>query len=400
MAIKRKFWTLTDVSAGVWQDDFEITSRRLGVRRGPAWSVRKRTLRGGLSDGVEVVEVDNGELSFTILPTRGMGIWRGSYRDLAVGWRAPVAGPVHPKFVRPDDRGGLGWLQGFDELVVRCGLESNGAPCTDTVIDNNGNRSEVRLPLHGRIANLPASRLEVEVVPGERPEIVVTGVVEESMLFGPGLRLVSRISTRAGTNALAIDDAVANIRDVPAELELLYHCNFGAPFLEQDARLLAPSRRIAPRDARAAEGIAGHAGYLAPTPGYVEQVYYHDLASGPDGRTLAALVNAAGDKAVALRFGRDELPCFAQWKNTAGLGDGYVTGLEPGTNYPNPKPFERDKGRVVKLAPGASHRARLSLEILDSARTVAGLEREVQAMLGGRPSKVHRTPQPDLSPGL
>ena len=23
---------------------------------------------------------------------------------------------------------GLGWLDGFDELLVRCGLESNGAP--------------------------------------------------------------------------------------------------------------------------------------------------------------------------------------------------------------------------------------------------------------------------------
>ena len=26
---------------------------------------------------------------------------------------------------------GLGWLSGFDELMVRCGLESNGAPDFD-----------------------------------------------------------------------------------------------------------------------------------------------------------------------------------------------------------------------------------------------------------------------------
>ena len=29
------------------------------------------------------------------------------------------------------DPGGLGWLEGFDELFVRCGLDSNGPPLFD-----------------------------------------------------------------------------------------------------------------------------------------------------------------------------------------------------------------------------------------------------------------------------
>ena len=41
------------------------------------WSVSKRTLSGGPSDGVDVVDLNNGELSISILPTRGMGLWRG-----------------------------------------------------------------------------------------------------------------------------------------------------------------------------------------------------------------------------------------------------------------------------------------------------------------------------------
>jgi hypothetical protein len=38
------------------------------------------------------------------------------------------------------------------------------------------------------------------------------------------------------------------------------------------------------------------------------------------------------ERGVALRFNRQDLPCFTVWKNTGALEDGYVTGLEPATN--------------------------------------------------------------------
>ena len=39
--------------------------------------------------------------------------------------------PVHPAFVPIAEPSGVGWLSGFDELMCRCGLESNGAPDFD-----------------------------------------------------------------------------------------------------------------------------------------------------------------------------------------------------------------------------------------------------------------------------
>ena len=75
-----------------------------------------------------MIEVDNGRFRFVVIPTRGMGIWRASCGNMQLGWKSPAKGPVHPAMV-PLWRGdGLGWLMGFDELLVRCGLESNGAP--------------------------------------------------------------------------------------------------------------------------------------------------------------------------------------------------------------------------------------------------------------------------------
>ena len=123
--------TLTDVAHDVWLDSFTIGTGAVRMDAPASWSVRKRTLRGGLRDGVDLVEIDNGALAVSILPTRGMGIWRGRYRGVPLGWQAPVSGPVHPKFVNLEARHGLGWLEGFDELLCRCGLASNGPPRDD-----------------------------------------------------------------------------------------------------------------------------------------------------------------------------------------------------------------------------------------------------------------------------
>lgn len=388
-------WVLTDAEGRVWLDSFAIDAAELGLGQG--WSIRKRTLRGGLSDGVDLIEVDNGALSFSLLPTRGMGLWRGAYRGLPIGWQSPVRGPVHPGFVDIQDRGGLGWLTGFDEAVVRCGLDSTGAPGPDVVPNNMGVPTEVSLTLHGRIANLPATRVEVEVRDGDPPELVVTGTVYETGLFYPGYRLVSRTSTVAGSNELTIVDEVTNLRAVDAEMELLYHCNFGAPFLDAGARLVTAARVVAPRDPRAVEGIAAYDTYLGPTAGYVEQCYWYDLLADAGGRCLAMLRNVAGDRGLVVRFSKRELPAFTQWKNTASLADGYVTGLEPATDYPNAKSFERQRGRVVRLAGGATHRAELVLQVQDSAAGVAAVEREAGALQKQDKRTVHPRPVAEYS---
>ncbi len=386
---------LTDAGNGTWVENFELSAKQLG--RAVDWYVRKRTLRGGLSDGVDVVEVNNGTLTYTVVPTRGMGIWRGAYGGLPLAWCSPVKGPVNPAFINELERGGLGWLRGFDELIVRCGLDSNGAPCKDVVTDNMGQRAEVPLMLHGRIANIPASYVEIQVSGGDRPEITVVGRVEETGLFLPRLRLTTRISTHVGSNAVAIDDEVTNLRGVEAEMELLYHCNFGPPFLEAGSVLEVPARVVAPRDARATEGMDDYGRYLGPTAGYVEQCYWYEPIGDDAGDTCAMLRNAVGDVGVVVRFNRNELPCFTQWKNTASMEDGYVTGLEPATNYPNPKPFERARGRVVRLESGGRYHARVITEVLDGAERVGAVREEIAALQGRAERVVYPEPQPGYS---
>ncbi len=386
---RSRTWTLTDVRGDVWLDSFAASNDSLHLPTPHDWSVRKRTLRGGLRDGLDLIEVHNGALSFSILPTRGMGLWRGDYHGLTLGWRSPAPGPVHPKFVNLADRGGLGWLAGFDEMLCRCGLASNGPP---------GDDAGTRLTLHGRIANLPAEVVEVRVGLDPPYELTVTGEVEEACLFFPQLRLTTTYTTVPGSNKVVIHDAVENRSARPAEMQLLYHCNLGPPFLEAGSRILAPVREMAPQTARAAEGIDTYETYAGPQVGFAEQVYLYDLLADARGWTLALLANAAADRAVALRFSREELPCFTVWKNTGALEEGYVTGLEPATNYPNFKTFERQQGRVRLLPPGGRWQCRWSLEAAEGTAAVAALMAEVARLQATARAVIHRTPRPGFSP--
>ena len=390
---------LTDVATGLWVDECTLNACDDFRLEGSAdWSVSKRTLHGGVSDGIDVIEVNNGVLSVEVLPTRGMGLWRGTCRGLSLGWNSPVAQPVHPSFVDLTERGGLGWLAGFNELLCRCGLAFNGPPGTDILVDGEGNRSEAALTLHGKIANTPAHFVEIDVSTDDGGTLSVTGLVDEAMMFGPALRLKSTLSTTAGSSRLTIVDEVVNQGGQPAEVELLYHTNLGRPFLGSCAQLIAPLLRVAPRDARAAEDASEFSVYQKPTPGYAEQVYFMELAEDETGETLVLLRNAVGDNGVSLHFAPRELPCFTLWKNTMGEPDGYVTGLEPATNFPNLKTFERQQGRVVRLAPGETYQARLEMAVHASREEVAAAEKRIARIQGETAPTVHKQPQPDWSP--
>jgi galactose mutarotase-like enzyme len=389
---------LTDVEGGVWLDAWKINAAVGPQLAGAsAWSISKFRLRGGLSDGVDVVTLDNGALSMSVLPTRGMGLWKGSFRGLPIEWKSPVARPVNPQFVNLQERGGLGWLAGFNELMCRCGLAFNGPPGVDRVVDGDGNVSESELTLHGKIANLPAHRVTAEVDDDGDGTLSVTGVVDEAMMFGSALRLTSTVSTKAGSNSLTIVDTVFNPSARPMELELLYHTNIGRPFLDEGSRIIAAIAEVAPRDDHSAKAAGSFDVYPGPLAGRPEEAFFFDLQSGDDGSTAVLLKNPAGDCGLQLRFAKRQLPCFTLWKNPQADEDGFVTGLEPGTNFPNLKTFEREQGRVIVLKPGESCTAQIELSVFDSAESVAAAEAAIVALQSGDPVR-HANPIGKFSP--
>ncbi|HLW66393.1 MAG TPA: aldose 1-epimerase family protein [Gemmataceae bacterium] len=374
---------LTLATNGTWTDEFQLGPEQITIHGHKNWFIRKQRLRGGLQDGVDEIEVNNGALSFSILPTRGMGIWKGSYHGLTLGWQAPVQGPVHPQFVNLADRKGLGWLTGFNEWLCRCGLVSNGPP---------GDDQGTALTLHGRIANLPAHLVQASISFDKPHTLTISGIVDEGGLFLGRLRLHTTYSTELDSNRIAIHDEVENVSSQPAEMQLLYHLNFGPPLLQAGSRFALPIREAAPHTPRAAEDIDGFDVYLGPTAGYQEQVYDFLPATDAEGQTLALLRNQNGDAGAVLRWKVQELPCFTIWKNTQTEADGYVTGLEPATNFPYFKAHERSQGRVRMLEPGGRWECTWSIDILDSKAAMDAVLSEIADIQKTTQANINRMP--------
>jgi galactose mutarotase-like enzyme len=377
---------LIDASEGVCHDGAVFESRRDGA----PWRVHMKSGNSGRSQGVHIVELDNGHMSIDVLPTRGMGIWRVRRGDKVLGWRSPVRGPVHPAFVPLFDPSGLGWLEGFDELLCRCGLESNGAP----EFDASGN---LLYPLHGRIANLPAHHVDLEV--DERAgRISLRGTIDETRFHFQALRLTTTLTTAIGSNEFTWTDEVENIGGRDATMQMLYHFNIGQPLLQPGATITAPIASAAPwTQVAASEGIENWNIMPSPRPGSAEQGYLLDLLANQAGETRVLVSGLTDDEAISLRFNKRALPCFTVWRNTAAENDGYVLGIEPGTNYPNPRTFEKQHGRLVALKPGKKWHAQLTATWHGGFQSIADEEAAIRAIQGMRSSELIANPPTEWS---
>jgi hypothetical protein len=381
-------WTLVDHDQDIYVDQINLGPEQVGGKA-EGYSVAKRTLRAGLSQGIDVIEVRNRDFRFVVIPTRGMGIWRAGLRDLHLSWKSPVHGPVHPVFVRTEHPDGIGWLDGFDELLVRCGLESNGAP----EFHPDG---RLRYGLHGKIANVPAHKVEV-AIDGDAGRIAIRGTVDEARLFGSKLRLETSIETEVGRSSLVVRDTVTNFSAAANDFELLYHINFGTPLLHPGAKIVLPLKKLAPRDATAATDLPTWDVYGPETPGSAEVCFFTELASDAEGSTQVLLHNAAATQGAALKFNIQQLPCFTVWKNREDTSDGYVTGLEPATNFPNIKSFEKQMGRVVTLGPGQSRSCSIELEALGDATSVQAVAAAIAQLQRGVSAQILSQPDPRWS---
>jgi hypothetical protein len=362
---------LTDAANDISIKEWTLDPQQAGSSSGN-WSLRKKILTGGRQEGVEVIQVDNGLLRFTVVPSRGFNIWDARMGGIRLGWDSPVREVVHPQFVNLSDKGGLGWLTGFGEFVSRCGLESMGAPCVD-----NG----VPLGLHGRINYLPASLVEICFEDSPTPRLVLRAIVNETIMFGPQLQLSAEISTELGSPQLTLSDSVTNLGDSPQEFQTLYHVNFGSPLLGSGSRFIGPIKKVCPRDKRAAEGIDGWDRYSGPhVPGYTEEVYLMELWSDQNGQTETLLRSPDGQSGATVSFNVPELPYFTLWKNEAPVRDGYVTGLEPATSFPCPRPFERAAGRLPVLNGGESYRSQVTIKALGNADEVNQAETRINSL--------------------
>ncbi len=80
--------TLTDMGKGINETNKLIEGSKLTPDCEIPWTIQKQST----SNGLQVIEVNNGKLSFQILPTRGMSIQEVKIGEQNQGWNSPIIG--------------------------------------------------------------------------------------------------------------------------------------------------------------------------------------------------------------------------------------------------------------------------------------------------------------------
>ncbi|MGJ0193317.1 aldose 1-epimerase family protein [Pantoea sp. RRHST58] len=376
-------WVLTDAEAGADKGNWQIDSKALKLS-GDDFSLQQKVLHGGKQEGSKVLTITskNG-LTIALSPTRGMDLLHVNSDGVRLGWDSPVSEVVNPAYINLESRNGLGWLEGFNEMMVRCGYEWTGHPVT----------KDGRIyTLHGKAGNTPASRVEVVIDDKAPHEIRVRGLLKESTFKKANLETWTELRYVPGAKSFTLHDVLTNRGDYPHDYQIIYHSNFGTPILEKAARFIAPLKSVSPFNDYAKSGLKAWNIYDAPTKDFDEMVFNLVPKADSSGKTLAAVINSKGDKGASIEFDTHQLPLLTMWKNTDTLKQGYVTGIEPGTNYAYPVTIEKEQGRVKQLAPGQSTTFELTYTLLSSASAVNATEQRIKQIQGDEQPTVDEKP--------
>ena len=381
-------WDFVLLDSDIPAQNQRITSEQLGVKLDKPFSITMRTLHGGRQEGVSLIDIDNGTMKLTLVPTRGMNVLHAQVGDARMGWDSPVKEVVNPAFIELNGRGGLGWLEGFNELVTRCGYEWVGHPGMD-----NGEL----LTLHGRAANIPASKVTVHIDEAPPYAIHVRGELQEQAFKKVDFTVQTELVTEPGATRFVLNDTLTNNGDYPKEYQALYHSNFSTPFLEEGARFAAAVKQVSPFNDKAKADLGDWQAYRAPTKDYDETVYNVVPYGDAKGDTLTVLHNKAGSLGVAVGFNVQQLPVFSLWKNTDTQGQGYVTGLEPGTSFSYNRRYQRPLNLVPTVEPKQQKHFSISYSLLADKPAVDQALKTIAAIQEGRQTEVRQTPLVDLT---
>jgi hypothetical protein len=317
----------------------------------------------GKSAGIKTYEVDNGSgLQFTVLESKCLDLFTAKFKGVKLNFESK-AGLTAPQYYNPHGSEFLYQFQGG--LLYTCGLSNTGPGNTE---------SGIEYPIHGRIANQPASNVGASGTWNDGSyDIEIGGTVRQASLFGEDFKLTRKISTSYGVNRIRITDDIENIGYDRQVLMILYHFNFGYPLLDEGARFVMKGAfNTIPRDAEAKKGLDRYRTIEKPSPKANEHVFYHldpdPKGSGGNNKVAAAIINDKIGLGVYIAFDRNQLPVLTQWKSMAS-GD-YALGIEPGNSKVGGREKEMAANGVEYLEPAAVKHVEIEIGVLEGSEMI------------------------------
>lgn len=330
---------------------------------------RQVTVQEGRANGLRAVEVKNGDLRYLVMADKCLDVAELEYKGMTLSFTSKPGLNGRNHF---DTNGEEALRSIMGGLFFTCGLQNICGPCSSDGVD---------YPMHGRIRTTPAEHLCSDAYwDGEDYVLSVTGEMRESHLFGANLVLRRTVRSVYGSDCIEIIDEVENQTAEEADLMLMYHCNFGYPFLRPGTRLVLPSKSVYGREQWSQDHIDCWPAASVPKDGETEYVFLHELAGDADNHSFAALVNDELGFGIRLDFDRNVQPYFMEWMSMK-TGD-YVIGLEPSNSSVYGRKFHEKEGTMHRIAPFAKETYHLSFTILKDAAAIAACEADRDALLG------------------
>lgn len=179
--------------------------------------------------------------------------------------------------------------------------------------------------LHGNISKLPTRKSNFFIT---EEEIIIESETHEAAALSYDLLLKREVRIGKFKNYILISDKVKNLGNESEIHNILYHFNFGYPFIDENTILNINSNSVKGRTeiANKTQEIVSFNKLLKPTDGYEERCFYHYFKEKP----LIEVINQKQNLTMKMSFDNSTLTNFIEWKLMA--KHNYVVGLEPCSN--------------------------------------------------------------------
>ncbi|MBR1968558.1 MAG: DUF4432 family protein [Clostridia bacterium] len=251
----------------------------------------------GSADGKKVILVHNGGMEMMFSKDNALDILYLKYNGKNISFLS--------KNGINDNRGTF--INRFEAgFLYTCGM--------DNISDLNSDK-----PMHGSLHITKAENVKITTT---EDAVIVEGVVKETALFGKNLALYRRFTVKS--DSVEINDTMVNEAFVDSDYVMLYHVNFGYPFLDESLEIKMNLSKSEGRTPYAVQGLKDQFIITAPVDGGEEQCFYNYSKDG-----VVDLINKKLGVSCQMVYGLDTLPYQVEWKSMVS-GD-YALGIEPAT---------------------------------------------------------------------
>lgn len=289
------------------------------------------------ADGAQIpaLQIETaGGVSLTAIPDRALDLYDLRFGGQAISHtKTPAA--LSSRHFKEDGAAGFS-RNFFVGMMTTCGLIQAGRPCKE------GDRA---FGLHGCISNTSAKSVRVCE---DDDALRVHAVVHERHPEGEHMRLERTLSVYHEGGRIELHDRITNLGENETPYMIMYHVNFGEPFLSPALRMSGRFFSAENRDT----GLAATQEELltvCPRGAWQQEKVYYTRPDWAQGFTLENPDMGAG---VHLTAAGDGLDFGGVWQNYVDAP--YALGLEPCVCPGLGRVNARARGLLPILAPGRS----------------------------------------------